>query len=88
LIEDIPRVVADYGDAVNVGQFYSNIYSTTPAHADEIHSAMFENPDIEIITKSGAGRRKANTISPEDTLRIKRQLSMFPVFLNSKRSKT
>jgi three-Cys-motif partner protein len=85
LIEDIPRGVTEYGDAVNVGQFYNSIYNMTPAHADEIHSAMIENPDIEVITETGTPRRRANTISPEDILRMKRQISMFPMFLNPKK---
>lgn len=83
LLDDIPRLVAKFGDAVNVGQFYSSIYNMTPAHMDEIHAAMIENPDLEVVTEGGGERRSTNTIRPDDTLRIKRQRTMFPLFLNS-----
>jgi hypothetical protein len=81
LLEDIPRMVIDFGDAVSVGQFYGNIYNMTPAHMDDIHQAMIENTDLEIVTESGGVRRKPNTIKPSDTLRMKLQRTFFPIFL-------
>jgi three-Cys-motif partner protein len=84
LLEDIPRLVAEFGDAVNVGELYSSIYNETPAHMDDIHAAMVENPDLEIVTEVGGERRKPNTIRPDDTLRVKRQRTMFPFFVSSK----
>jgi three-Cys-motif partner protein len=84
LLDDIPRLVTEFGDAVNVGQFYSSIYNNTPAHMDDIHEAMVENPELEIITEAGGERRKPNTIRPDDTLRVKKQRTMFPIFVNSK----
>jgi len=51
LLEDIPRLVTEFGDAIQVGQFYGTIYNTTPAHMDEIHAAMIENADLEITTE-------------------------------------
>lgn len=83
LSDDIPRLVTEFGDAVGVGQFYSSIYNMTPAHMDDIHAAMIENTDLEIITEAGGERRKPNTIRFDDTLRIKRQRTFFPIFLNS-----
>jgi hypothetical protein len=77
------RLVTGFGDAVGVGQFYSSIYNMTPAHMDDIHAAMIENPDLEIVTEAGGERRKPNTIRPDDTLRMKKQRTMFPIFLNS-----
>lgn len=85
LLDDIPRLITEFGDAVGVGQLYASIYNMTPAHADEIHSAMIENPDIEVITEHGGERRKSNTIAVTDTLRLKRQFSFFPLFLSSKK---
>jgi three-Cys-motif partner protein len=61
LLDDIPRFVTDFGDAVGVNQFYSAIYNTTPAHMDDIHAAMIENPDLEIVTEAGGERRKPCT---------------------------
>jgi hypothetical protein len=85
LLEDIPRLVADFGDAVLVGQFYGSIYNMTPGHMDDIHAAMIENPDLEIVTDSGGERRRPNTIRADDTLRMKRQRTFFPMFLSSEK---
>lgn len=81
LLDDVPRLVTEFGDVVGVGQFYGSIYNMTPAHMDDIHSAMIENPDLEVITEQGGERRKASTIGPSDTLKMKRQRSFFPMFL-------
>jgi three-Cys-motif partner protein len=81
LSEDIPRLLTDFGDAISVGEFYGSIYNMTPAHMDDVHSAIFENPELEVITEAGGERRKATTIGPDDTLRMKQQRSFFPIFL-------
>jgi three-Cys-motif partner protein len=81
LLEDIPRLIADLGDAMPIGEFYESIYNATPAHADDIHRAIIDSPDIEVVTPSGGERRKANTISLQDILKLKRQ-RFFPQFLN------
>jgi three-Cys-motif partner protein len=86
LLDDIPRLVSEFGDTVAVGQFYGSIYNMTPSHSEDIHSAMIENSDLEVITENGGERRKANTIGPTDTLRMKRQRSFFP-FLFGKNEK-
>lgn len=83
LLEDIPRLVTDFGDAISVGQFYGSIYNMTPAHMDDIHAAMMENSDLEVLTETGGTRRKPNTIRPDDMLRMKQQRTFFPIFLNS-----
>lgn len=81
LLEDIPRLVTDTGDAMPMTDFYESIYNITPAHADDIHAAMIENPDIEVITPTGGERRKANTIGRDDTIKLKVQRSFFPMFV-------
>ncbi len=81
LSEDIPRLVTEFGDAIGVGEFYGSIYNMTPAHMDDIHAAIIENPDMEVLTGSGGERRRANTIAASDTLRMKQQRSFFPIFL-------
>lgn len=86
LYDDIPRLLTEFGDTVAVGEFYGNIYNMTPAHMDDIHVAIIENSDLEVIAESGGERRKANTIGPSDTLRMKRQRSFFPIFFGSVRS--
>jgi three-Cys-motif partner protein len=84
LLDDIPRLMTEFGDAVNVLQFYNSIYNMTPAHMDDIHASIIENPDLEIVTEAGGERRKPNTIRSDDTLRMKKQRTMFPIFMNSK----
>ena len=75
LAEDIPRLVEEFGDAMEVKEFYESAYNLTPAHSDDIKAAMFLNPDLEVLTPSGNVRRKSHTISEGDTLRLMRQKS-------------
>ena len=79
LIEDIPRLISDSGDVLEVADFYRNIYNETPAHAEDIHAAIMANPDLEVITPGGGERRKASTIAVSDVLKLKNQKS-FPRF--------
>ena len=83
LLDDIPRLVTEFGDAVAVEQFYGTIYRLTPAHTDEIHAAIIENPDLEVTTEGGGERRKPNTIRAGDTLRMKQQRTFFPIFFGA-----
>ena len=87
LTGDIPRLVEESGDAISVGDFYEGIYNATPAHADDIHASIIENPDLEVITPAGGERRKANTIGVNDTIKLKSQRSFFPLFLGAERRK-
>lgn len=81
LLDDIPRLVEAYGDAISVMEFYEAIYNSTPAHSDDVHTAVIEHPDLEVITSVGGERRKPNTIVIGDTIRLKRQRTFFPMFL-------
>jgi three-Cys-motif partner protein len=83
LLGDIPRLIAESGDAMGVGDFYGAIYNKTPAHTDDVHAAIIENPDIEVITPAGGERRKANTISVHDVLKLKGQKSFYPMFFDA-----
>jgi three-Cys-motif partner protein len=87
LLDDIPRLVTTFGDAVSVGQFYESIYNMTPAHMDDVHAAMIENPDLEVRTPNGGDRRKGSQIAAGDTLRMKDQRSFFPVFFDDTKKK-
>lgn len=80
LMDDIPRLVSESGDAMAVEEFYEGIYNITPAHTDDVHSAIIDNPDLEVTTPAGGERRKANTIGVGDVLRVKTQRSFFPMF--------
>jgi three-Cys-motif partner protein len=83
LLEDIPRLICESGDVMAMGEFYESIYNVTPAHADDVHTAMMDNPDVEVITPAGGERRRANTITVDDVLRLKVQKSFFPMFFGS-----
>lgn len=80
LHDDIPKLISEFGDALNMAEFYGRIYNHTPAHSDDIHVTMIENPDLEIITPSGGTRRTANQIDIRDTIKLKLQTSFFPMF--------
>lgn len=82
LLGDIPRLVAEFDDAISVMEFYESIYNVTPAHADDVHAAIIESPDLEVITPAGGERRKANTIGVNDVIKRKNQRSFFPMFLD------
>ena len=77
LPNDIPKLVSEGGDTIGMSEFYRSIYNETPAHSDDIHSAIFDNPDLEVLTPSGNQRRFPHTISLEDTLCLKKQLSFY-----------
>ncbi|MCG7968868.1 MAG: three-Cys-motif partner protein TcmP [Candidatus Thiodiazotropha endolucinida] len=84
LYDDIPRFVADSGDVITMQDFYAAAYSETPAHSEDIHDMIIENSDIEVITETGGLRRKASTIKPSDTLKLKDQKSFIFMFPNKK----
>jgi len=77
---DIPRLVSESGDAMQMGDFYELAYSETPAHKDDIHAAMLSSEDLEIVTQNGGARRSANTIDVGDIIRLKNQRSFFQMF--------
>ncbi len=81
LMDDIPRLVSQADDRILVSDFYENIYNVTPAHTDDVHLAMIDHPDLEVVTEHGGVRRKANTITVRDVLKRKAQRSFFPQFL-------
>jgi three-Cys-motif partner protein len=83
LLGDIPRLVTEAGDAISVMEFYESIYNVTPAHADDVHAAIIENPDLKVITPAGGERRKANAVGVNDVIKVKTQRSFFPMFLNA-----
>lgn len=79
LYEDIPRAIANQGDAIEMGDFYQGIYNQTPSHSDDIHKAIIENPDLTVITPNGGERRVANTIRLGDVLKLKPQRSFMSI---------
>jgi three-Cys-motif partner protein len=86
LLTDIPRLISETGDAIGVSDFYEAIYNSTPAHADDVHRAIMDNPDIEVITPAGGERRSAGMIGVNDVLKLKRQKSFFPMFFDASKN--
>lgn len=86
LLEDIPRIVAESGDTMEVADFYEAAYNVTPAHTDDIHAAMIDSDELEIFTEDGGQRRKAKTITVNDTIKLKSQRSFFSIFFGPTRS--
>ncbi|CAN5380099.1 three-Cys-motif partner protein TcmP [soil metagenome] len=80
LLSDIPRLVSESGDVIGVSDFYAGIYNATPAHSEDIHQAIIENPDLQVITPAGGERRSPNAIAIGDMLKLKQQKSFFPFF--------
>jgi len=78
LREDIPRLIKEAGDTLNVYDFYRSAYNMTPAHSDDIHQAMIDNPEVQILTSEGGERRSPNTIKSDDILKLHNQRSLFP----------
>lgn len=72
---------------MEVGEFYEAAYNVTPAHADDIHAAMFESSELEVFTESGGQRRKANTITITDTIKLKSQRSFFSIFFDPSKNR-
>jgi three-Cys-motif partner protein len=77
LHKDIPDLIIQNGDIMEVGEFYRVIYSDTPAHSDDIRKVLIDCGDIKIITENGGERRTPNTIKPTDIIKIEPQASFF-----------
>ena len=83
LLTDIPRLISEAGDVIRVGEFYEAIYNATPAHTDDVHQAIIDNPDVQVITPAGGERRSAQAIDAGDVLKLKDQKSFFPLFFDA-----
>lgn len=83
LLTDIPRLISEAGDVIRVGEFYEGIYNATPAHTDDVHQAIIDNPDVQVITPAGRERRSAKAIDTGDVLKLKDQKSFFPMFFGA-----
>lgn len=80
LTDDIPRLLANSGDAIPITELYQGIYNETPAHSDDVHDAIMRSPDLSVLTPSGNERRKPNTINAKDVLKLRDQRSFFPTW--------
>lgn len=77
LLEDIPKFLHDSAATLQVKDFYERIYNNTPAHSDDINSALLGSNEIVIKTSTGGTRRKATQIHTDDVIAFKQQRSFF-----------
>ncbi|WP_415764810.1 three-Cys-motif partner protein TcmP [Pseudomonas sp. ZB1P45] len=77
LQEDIPRFLHDGGQPLLVKDFYERIYNNTPAHSDDINSAIIGSRELEVKTPTGGVRRKSSQIDTKDFIAFKKQTSFF-----------
>lgn len=77
LPDDIARFVSECGDIMPMSEFLLAAYNETQAHSEDIYSAIIDSDDLEVLTEAGNERRSAKTISRDDTLRLKRQMSFY-----------
>ena len=78
LLDDIPRILSPFDRGLAMASFYQRIYNITPAHADDIHRALIENPDISVTTPKGGQRSSQQSIHADDIVSLRRQTSFFP----------
>ncbi|MBN6774530.1 three-Cys-motif partner protein TcmP [Pseudomonas granadensis] len=75
LQEDIPRFICDSGQPLSVKSFYEMIYNHTPAHSDDINSAIIGSNELVVKTSTGGTRRKPSQINTMDYIEFKKQRS-------------
>lgn len=75
LHEDIPRFICDSGQPLSVKSFYEMIYNHTPAHSDDINSAIIGSNELLVKTSTGGIRRKSSQINTMDYIEFKKQRS-------------
>lgn len=75
LHNDIPRFISDSGQPLSVKNFYELIYNQTPAHSDDINSAIIGSDELLVKTATGGIRRKASQIITSDHIEFKKQRS-------------
>lgn len=72
LLADVPRYLTDFAPqtTLSVADFFDQTYNQTPAHSDDLNNALIRSPDVEVLTSTGARRRKPQMIKRTDTLRL------------------
>ncbi|TDQ64482.1 three-Cys-motif partner protein [Maritalea mobilis] len=72
LYYDIPKFLADCTPeaSLSVADFFDQTYNQTPAHSDDLNSALIRSPDVEVLTATGGKRRKPKMIKRTDRIRL------------------
>lgn len=79
LQKDLPKIISQFGDALDIQTLKASIYNETTSHSDDIRSVLINHTDIEVITTSGGKRRSATAISDDDTVRLNEQRPLFHI---------
>jgi len=77
LHNDIPKFISDSGQPLSIKSFYELIYNHTPAHSDDINSAIIGSNELLVKTTTGGTRRKASQINTTDYIEFRKQRSFF-----------
>jgi len=80
LHNDIPTLIEEHGDMIDVDEFNLKVYNDTAASSHTIQKVLIDNPDIEVLTPKGSLRRSHSAIRSGDTIRLKRQTSFLTFF--------
>ena len=72
LLGDVPQFLTDSvkDQTLSVENFYERTYNQTPAHSDDVNSALINSSEIEVVTSHGGKRRKAQMIKKSDFIRL------------------
>lgn len=72
LLVDIPKFLKDCTpeSSLSVADFFDQTYNQTPAHSDDLNSALIKSPEVEILTATGGRRRKPKMIKRTDMIRL------------------
>lgn len=72
LLGDVPQFLTDSvkDQTLSVENFYERTYNQTPAHSDDVNSALINSNEIEVVTSHGGKRRKAQMIKKSDFIRL------------------
>ena len=75
LLGDIPRYLSDIvkDQVIIVEEFYEKTYNQTPAHSDDVNSALITSRELEVLTSHGGKRRKAQMIKKTDVIKLASQ---------------
>lgn len=85
LLNELPKAISEFGDAVAIKTLKESIYNETTSHSDDIKSVLIDHTDIEVLTKTGGKRRSPGAISDDDIVRLNDQRQLFPILKKHKK---
>lgn len=76
IVEELPRLIHRFPDGIQFNEFYRLVANQTPATSDHIREGanlLAEVKELEILGPNEERRRKANTITNQDIIRLPQQ---------------